>query len=225
MQVTFQVESRLAADMARIGTGIREAADAAVLGTGRSDKSRARAVVASALGVRAGNTVDANFYTDSNQPLVYYRKERWSRGQGRFPLGLLETGGTLRPRTAKYLWIAQDVVRRFGVSDGKRVRTTPELFERKMGLDLHFVRQPNGNVYAFARDARLNSRGQAVRVKNVRRRAKLRASGEIGNVLAFVGVPEVQVQKRFDLGPVNAATEEELSRSFAIELGARKVID
>src|SRR5688572_17594353 len=99
MQIEARLEANIARDMAQISTGLRESADAAVRSTGKSDKARARAVVAQALGVRVGNLVDSTFYIEADRPLVYYRKERWSKGQGRFVLGMYETGGTVTPRS------------------------------------------------------------------------------------------------------------------------------
>lgn len=225
MQIVAQLEANIGREMAQIGTGLRESADAAIRSTGASDKARARAVVASALGVRAGNLVDSTFYIEPDRPLVYFRKERWSKGRGRFVLGMYETGGTIVPTSGGLLWIAQPSVARFGLFGGKRQRLTPELFEKRTGLDLKFAPGRNGSVLAFARDARLGRSGRAERVKNVRRRGKLRAAGQLRDILVFVGRPQVAVRKRFDLGQVTRESEEMLARNFIVEAGIRKVVD
>lgn len=163
----------------------------AMAGAARTLKKAWRGdVVGAGLGRRLGNTIRGQHYPTGTESmnaaaLVWTRAPKIVAAHNAGPL--------IRSREGFWLAIPTEAA---GQSR-RRGRITPYEWERRRGTGLRFVYRRGRSALLVADDARITSRGLAVRRGGRRRRDGILTGAQ--TVPIFVLVPQVKLPKRLDL--------------------------
>lgn len=151
-----------------------------------------RQVEAGGLGSRLARTIRAQ--TFPRQPSSNAAALVWTRAP--VLLDAFDRGAIIRGYEGTYLAIPTEAAGQRGLG---RKRITVRGWEQRTGMELRFVYRRGGPHLLVADNTRMNTRGRAVL-----NRRKVRKDGiQTGSMTVpiFILLPQVQLQKRLDLGP------------------------
>jgi hypothetical protein len=180
---------------------------AAMRGAAQDIKDAWRAEIRDAgLGDRLANTVRAQVYPQG-EPSLNAAALIWTRAPR--IVAAHEQGGVIRSPNG--LWLAIPLPTAGAGRRGGRI--TPLEYERRRGVRLRMVYRRGKSALLVADDARISSRGVAVRKGGRRRRDGILTGAQ--SVPVFVLVPQATLPKRTDL--VGAA--DDLAAGVAAQIG------
>jgi hypothetical protein len=236
MQLSVGIEARFAALMQRAGSQIKEAAGRAVVRQTEETQGAMRLRIAGGLGARAANALRKNLYPNPDGSVAGFVSSAWWRpAQGPSPhalkgridiLAAFERGDAIRPWKGKGLAIALPTAGRFGfASDGKRVRVTPEAFERRTGIKLQFVPARAGNPAMLVARANLTAGGVVQPLRKGERGGRVFARRGVRSVPVFIIVRSTKLPQRFDLDAIRDQHEERLAEKVIVEAAKLGLLD
>lgn len=117
-------------------------------------------------------------------------------------IGAYDKGAVIRARNARYMAVPLPEAQKFFAFGGRRRRITPEMFEKKFGYKLRFVKRPGKNPILVADGMRQSKSGTMARIRankatknhGVRSNLSRRAT-----IPLFVLIPQVTIKKRLDV--------------------------
>lgn len=158
-----------------------------------------RTVRAAGLGSRLGFAITVETYPrgrNSLEPAAVLRA-RGSSAERVFEAYM--RGVTIRSKRG---WLAIPVVGNLPVL-GRGVKPTPDLVERKLGRPLRWVKVPGKRLGLLVADDVLRGRRSGrVRAARLGTRRKSTQGGYVRDLVMFVLVPQVDVRKRLEFGPL-----------------------
>ena len=151
-----------------------------------------RQVEAGGLGSRLARTIRAQ--TFPRQPSSNAAALVWTRAP--VLLNAFDRGAVIRSTDGFFLAIPTEAAGQRGLG---RQRITPGGWEQRTGIRLRFVYRQGAPSLLVADNARMNTRGRAVLNRRKVRKDGIRTGSQ--TVPIFMMLPQVQLQKRLDLGP------------------------
>lgn len=214
MRLEVVIDGNLTALMADEVRAGERAVSAAMRSTGASLKAAWRGQITGAgLGNRLANTIRNKTYPEG-QPSLNAATLIYSRAPD--IVSAHDSGAVIRASRGIFLAIPTEAAGR----GPHGARLTPGEWQFKHGIRLRFVRTHSGRAMLVADDARMNSRGVAVKGRRKRRPDGIRI-GEV-SVPIFILVPQVKLRKRLDLNSAALAAHAALpSQIIAHWRGAR----
>lgn len=151
-----------------------------------------RQVEAGGLGSRLARTIRAQ--TFPRQPSSNAAALVWTRAP--VLLNAFDRGAVIRSTDGFFLAIPTESAGQRGLG---RQRITPGGWEQRTGIRLRFVYRQGAPSLLVADNARMNTRGRAVLNRRKVRKDGIQTGSQ--TVPIFIMLPQVQLQKRLDLGP------------------------
>lgn len=117
-------------------------------------------------------------------------------------IGAYDRGVVIRARNSRYLAVPLPAAQKYFAVGGRRRRITPEMFEKKFGYKLRFVRRAGKNPILVADGMRVGQSGTMAKIRANKPTKNYGARSNISRratIPLFVLIPQVTVKKRLDV--------------------------